>query len=72
MGNRVVARTAPRMTPEQTAYSQIKPLERTMLFYRLYGIFGTSRGEPARRRGERRYALLIEKDGKAEQPHRRF
>lgn len=68
-GHGVIATAAPRMTAKQSAESQIRALQRSVLAQCLYGILGTSGGKTTGWRSQGRDVPLIATDGKHQKCH---
>ena len=68
----VIARTTPRIAPQDAPHGQSQSLEGSMLQDSLSGIFRTSRLKATRRRCIGSDAYLIEADGQQEYPGEHF
>ena len=68
-GHGVIATAAPRMTAKQSAESQIRALQRSVLAQCLYGILGTSGRKTTGWRRQGRDVPLIATDGKHQKCH---
>ena len=68
----IIARTTPRIAPQDAPHGQSQSLEGSMLQDSLSGIFRTSRLKATRRRRIGSDAYLIEADGQQEYPGEHF